>query len=322
MIATEGGKTIGRLPIGLTVLPLNLTKSSKQYGYTLRTVGAGVPDAKTLCRLPEYGFTLTSMSCPPESIGDVAKALKAAGLDSTIPYTCPVPSIGQVVAANDSAKACGVSRLYCEVNSGSSLAADIDSACEVARAAKEKGVRTIAIINDPAAYEKLVPVVNYTDLSLDLPYVQGLLAGEKPANLRHDWIYWDITTDARTNRLNAGLVLWKTELFGAFIPYRTPDKVTETVEPLLETIQGEALREGVDDTRYMTTMMKSLREIKDALKVGGTKNAVVAKQTADEAEAYVNAVMAKPLKDLKNQDCQDIRMKLAKYSIKLNSLLK
>jgi hypothetical protein len=88
------------------------------------------------------------------------------------------------------------------------------------------------------------------------------------------------------------------------------------------TVRWEALREGIDDTRYITTLMSALREVKDALKVRGTKNAALAQKTVEGAEAYLSASLAKPLKDLSNRECQEIRLKLAQYTIKLRAMLK
>jgi hypothetical protein len=60
-------------------------------------------------------------------------------------------------------------------------------------------------------------------------------------------------------------------------------------------------------------MMSVLREAKDQ-KVG--------KAIYEEAEAYLNAFLAKPLESLKHTDLQKMRAQLSNYIVKLRAVVK
>ena len=132
--------------------------------------------------------------------------------------------------------------------------------------------------------------------------------------MTRDWWYWPATNaDPKTNRVDTGLLLWRSNLYGAFLPdYQTAfglDPYDETsagacpskaaFRPLmltypvkdgvLDTLQWEACREGVNDVRYLTTMYAALRECKDAH---------IAKPLVGEAEGYVKTFLDKPLANL------------------------
>ena len=79
--AVAGGKAVGKLPVEVTILAMRLLKSSKQYGYSLRTPA----DSQMLAKLPDYGIGLTSVCAEPEKVTDSIVAIRAAGLGSTIP---------------------------------------------------------------------------------------------------------------------------------------------------------------------------------------------------------------------------------------------
>ena len=75
-------------------------------------------------------------------------------------------------------------------------------------------------------------------------------------------------------------------------------------------MRGEALREGIDDTRYMTTYMKALRELKD-LKRAKDKEFIAA------TEGYLASFMAQPLDQITPAKLRELKSKMAEYSLKL-----
>jgi hypothetical protein len=77
---------------------------------------------------------------------------------------------------------------------------------------------------------------------------------------------------------------------------------------VIDTVQWEAVREGINDTRYLTTMYAALRECKDA----HIEPALVA-----EAETYVETFMDKPLALLPETDLDTARAKIASYALRL-----
>lgn len=321
VVAVAGSKPVAKLPVELTVLPMRLLKSSKQYGYTPQASSYG--DAtydETLKKLSNYGFGLTSASVSTSDLQSAIKEIRDAGLGSAVPYFRPGIPMEDIAAANDIARAAGINRVYYAVDCASTDPAIIESALALAKDMQARRLKTFAVVADSAAYDALAANLDYTDLNMDLPYVQGLLSDAKRVGGRHDWVYWNITGDSKTNRLNGGFLLWKSGLDGAFIPCLTTEPAS--AEPLFTTIQGEALREGVDDTRYLTTLMSVLREVKDGIKAGEVKNSGVANQAVADTETYLAAVLAKPLNNMSNQDYQAIRGKLAQFAIKLQSTKK
>ena len=81
---------------------------------------------------------------------------------------------------------------------------------------------------------------------------------------------------------------------------------------VLDTLQWEACREGVNDVRYLTTMYAALRECKDDH---------IAKPLVTEAEDYVKTFMDKPLANLPESQLDGFRTQVANYSIGLRRQL-
>jgi hypothetical protein len=299
-----GGKVIGKLPIELTVLPMRLLKSSKQYGILLPS--ANTVDESyiaTLNAIRINGFGLASTAVPIEELPDAVAAINDAKLGTTIPYINPDITAESVMPTSARSN---VKLLY-SVGYDPKTDEQIGDALTLAESLNNANVKTFTLISDPAAFDRLAGSVNYLIDDIDLPYIQGLLSGEKRANGRNEWLFWNIADDSIVNRLNAGLLLWKSGLDGAFPP------LPSDADPVIGTAKWEALREGVDDTRYITTMMSWLREVKDLHK---------GKDTTDAAEAYLNAVLAKPLAGLTNKELQAIRWQIAQYAIKLEGIVK
>ena len=178
-----------------------------------------------------------------------------------------------------------------------------------------------------------------TDIAVynrDSAYPQQLLRtnGLRASAIR-DWWYWPATDeDPKTNRIDTGVLLWKANLYGAFLPdYQTafgsdpydetslgagPSKIAfrplmltyPVKDGVLDTLQWEACREGVSDIRYLTTMYAALRECKDAH---------TAKPLTTEAETYVKTFLTKPLANLPEGQYDGFRSKVAAYAISLRN---
>ena len=311
VVATAGGRRIGRLPIELNVLGMRLVKSSKQYGVLLPYAGPGEPLLATLRAVRAGGFSLVSTGAPPEELPGVLAAIREAGFSYPVPYIFPGLTAEGLDAVREQARAVGSSRLLVCAAYEPRTQEQIDDAARLNRAIRAAGLSSFAVIDDPSAYEQLADSVDYLDDHVDLPCIRGLVSGNKPAPNRREWWYWDVTRSARDNRLYAGLLLWKSGLYGAFPPL-SPGGPAEDGS-VIGTIQWEALREGIDDTRYITSMMRVLREARDLHK---------AKATGDAAESFLTAALAKPLRSLTNRDVQGIRYQIAQYTVKLQKAAK
>ena len=105
--------------------------------------------------------------------------------------------------------------------------------------------------------------------------------------------------EAETFRRNFGLVLWKAGFDGAMdyayqhgfghvwndfdsTSYRDHNFTYPTVNGVVDTVQWEGFREGVDDVRYVTTLEEAIAEAQAGKKT-----------TADEAQAWLDALEPK-----------------------------
>lgn len=174
-------------------------------------------------------------------------------------------------------------------------------------------------------------------------YAQKVLTEGRRFTPNRDWWSWNISQQSPVrNRLLAGFLLWKTGngMYGAFPgPYQFVPEGTDpysvvnaspedaTMSPtaprpqlaafpveggVLDTLQWEAVREGIDDVRYADVLKTLSREIKD-LKIR--------KDATDLAESYLLGVMGKPLLSLSPREHQVFRREIANQCLKLQAIL-
>jgi len=128
-----------------------------------------------------------------------------------------------------------------------------------------------------------------------------------------------------TYRRNYGLLLWQKGLDGtcdyayqhAFgniwddfdhSKYRDHVMAYPTIDGVIPTLQWEGFREGVDDVRYLSTLLYSIKkfEAQDT-----AKNEIMA------AKRFVANLKAKNLEDLSSFDLQELRWEIAQLILKL-----
>ncbi len=308
VVAIADGKVVGRIPLEVKVLPIRLVSSSKQYGMILPDLAEceTTPEDR-LNAIKDNGFKLISTSVPVDRLSEALRSIKINGFGSIVPYTFPEINEENVKDIKAEERLAGATGLVCCAAIKPESEEDIESATETMKAMRKAKLTSLVIVDNMPAYENLAPSAANVFCNIEMPYIQGLFNGDKPEIGRREWYYWDITGNARINRLNSGYLLWKSGLFGVF------PTLPEESDSIIGTIRWEALREGVDDTRYITTMMQLLREAKD-LKKGP--------EAVSAAESYLNAVLSKPLAELKNNELQAIRWQLAQHIIKLQPYTK
>jgi hypothetical protein len=196
------------------------------------------------------------------------------------------------------------------------------------------GLAITTYITSQAEYDALEPDLDLPVYSVDCSYSQRLVRtdGQRVSSKR-DWWYWPAANDdPLTNRVDSGYLLWRSRLYGAFLPayqtafgadpydensagaapkeaeYRPEMLAYPAKDGVIDTLQWEAVREGVNDTRYLTTMYAALRECKDAH---------IAKPLVDAAESYVETFMDEPLASLPETALDAARAKIASYAVQL-----
>ena len=334
--------------LSLTVLPLRLLSPAKQYGMDLRSrldpapavlpsadghdlvtdfVSPGTLDAQ-LADLTAHGFTVASLYDSPDMLWNAVDAYKAHGLGSSY-NLYKGKGDPQTIDSQRGAHAAPPLIYYTDPEPN-----DLARA-RMAPLAKAH-LPNATYIPHQTDYDALASNSDIVVYSINSEYAQQLLRTKgQRLSMLHDWWYWSATDEnAKLNRVNAGYLLWRSGLYGAYLPdYQTvfgTDPYDETsagappskaaYRPLmltypvqngvLDTVQWEACREGVTDVRYLTTMFSALRECKDNH---------VAPALVSSAETYVKTFLDKPLAALPGADYDVTRSKVADYTIKLRA---
>lgn len=308
VLAISGGKIIGKLPVELNVLGIRLLKTSKRNGIMLPQIeSVDETCMETLQEMRLAGFGWATVTTPVDQFGETVRTMRQAGT-AGLPIVCVSPdlTIETIDIANQQAKSVALRNMLLCIASEPKTPEAIQSACEMAQAIHNIKQKSFAVIDDEEALNQLSASLDGVNYNASLSYVQGLMTGEKRTGGKNEWIYWDAAASPRDNRVYAGLILWKTGLDGMYLPMSSQDS-------LIGTVQWEALREGIDDTRYLTSLMSLVRQAKDLGK---------AKDVTSAAETYVNAVLAKPLTQMTNKDYQGYRLQIAQYIVKLQTVVK
>lgn|GEM_PF-4800282 len=169
-------------------------------------------------------------------------------------------------------------------------------------------------------------------------YAQELLQTGKRTTFNRDYWTWNIPAQSMVmNRLLAGFIVYKTGpgFYGAFPgPYQyvpsgvdpyiafSDDAMTATELPqmtvfpvkggVLDTLQWEAVREGIDDIRYIGVLKGIIRELKDAKK--GAEQVKV-------AETMLAGLVNRDLTTLQPQQATNFRAVIVREAVKLQALL-
>jgi len=334
------------VPVTLTVLPLRLLSPAKQYGVDLRSrldpapTALPSPDGRDLVTdfvpketldgqladIAGHGFTIASLYDSPATLFDAVTEYRAYGLGT--PYNL-YKGAGdpQDVEKDRQAHSAPALSYYTDPEPNSAAASRMAPLVKA-------GIPSVTYIPRQADYDALSADADTLIYSRDSEYAQTLLrTGGKRTSMTRDWWYWPAAgADPKTNRVDAGFLLWRSNFYGAFLPdYQTafgsdpydenaagapaskaayrPLMLTYPVHGgVLDTLQWEACREGVTDVRYLTTMYAALRECKDAH---------IAKPLVSAAEGYVKTFLNKPLANLPDDQYDKARLQVAAYAIAL-----
>lgn len=318
-------KQLDIVPMEVNVLPLRLIGSSKQYAlYTSMgpsAEGSGALGADAYASLLQsvsaLGFRAIAVNADPDKIADTLKACGSAGLVGGTPILafasgCGIPSIEEVQAVEAAKRAAGIPTLFQFCANNPCSEEEITAAVDRARLMRQAKCQVAATVSDAETAEKLLPVCHAINYRIDMPYVQNLINGGSDRTDKWEWYWWDARQDVRDNRINAGIALWRSGLYGC-MPFWMPEQDGDGAMTL-NSLMGMALREGVTDTRYITTYMKALRELKD-------KKRQADKDYIASTESYLAAFLARPLGGVTNQDLRAFRAKMVEFTNKLEARL-
>lgn len=296
MLVTAQHKAPFSISLETDVLPLRLLSPSKQYviNYRGKQGSAGEADGVTdhvtsdqlssdMADISAHGFHYITLTDTPDELPQTLTAEASFNFQAPIIY--PLSSGPEGLATAKSVdKLSSPTTNYCYLSpDGSTLSTDLANL-------KKAGLQTAAVINSDADYAAEQNNLDVAIYPVQEAYVQRLLksAGKRESNTR-DWLTWpSAQSDPQTDRLYSGYLLWRTDLYGAYISdYQTcysTDPYDDTIAPadsthaayrpamltyptedgVIDTVQWESVREGINDVRYLTTFFAALRECKDA----------------------------------------------------------
>jgi len=330
----------------LNVLPLRLLSPAKQYGVDLRSRLDAPPPAlpsadgrdlvtdfvsketldRQLADIYAHGFTIASLYDSPETLWNAVNEYRDYGFGT--PYNLYKgggdPKMVEKARGEHQAPAL---TYYTDPEPNAA------AATRMAPLSKA-GLPNATFIPRQSDFGALGATTDIAVYNRDSEYPQQLLRNKgQRVSMTRDWWYWPAAaSDPVTNRVDSGLLLWRSNLYGAFLPdYQTafgadpydessvgaapgraafrPSMLTYPVKGgVLDTLQWEACREGVNDVRYLTTMYAALRECKDNH---------IAKARVAEAEGYVKTFLDKPVATLPESQLDAFRANIANYSIQL-----
>lgn len=318
-------KTFDVVSMEVQVLPLRLIGSSKQYSvYTAYGPGGagnamltGEAYRRFLDTFRRLQFRSVSVNVVAADTSDALSVYKAVGLAEPAPMSgyafgrCP--GADDVSAAEAGRRTAGVGKViyYCADNPTTDD--QIEAAAAQAAFIRQAGGKTVARISDECGLPRLEPELDELCYWVEMPNVRSFIDGaSKPTGWKWQWFWWDARKSALDNRRYAGVGLWKSGLYGGVAAWM-PEEGRDPTEGL-NGMLGEALREGIDDTRYLTTYMKALRELKD-LKREKDKDYIAS------TESYVANFLKRPLDQVRPADLAAFRAKLAEFSMALEKRL-
>ena len=311
-------KTFDVVTVQVQVRPLRLLGSSKQYILYTNCGPDGAGDAQAYAdfagSVAKLGFDSMSISAGPDDIQSALQAYTRAGFTRTVPLTTyadgTMPSTEDVSKIEAAVQSVGLpgALYFCKDQPINEKDAELIKVQAYAiRRARAKAIVTVA---DDTVLVLLPSRLHGLNYDTSMQYTQSLIAGEQSRSASMwQWCWWDAGQSVSQNRINSGMALWRSGLDGC-MPAWNPG-VCKPADSLLT----EALREGIDDTRYITTYMKALRELKDMKRAKDN-------EYISATEAYLKSFLNKPLDQITVADLRQLRSKMAEYSVNLAAKLK
>lgn len=323
-------KTFDVVSVDVNVLPLRLVGSSKQYAvytsYGPGDAGMTAEDyGKFLAAWANMGFRSVTVDDSADQVPQELSTYTSAGLGGLAPLTTYAsdecsPTVDEVTALQKAGRAAGLSKMMFFCVDNPTTPEQIEAAQQQLLVFQQARATSAARISTQEAYDALEPLLSEIDYHVAMPNVQSYISGKaRPEGVKWQWYWWDAReSTVAADRINAGIALWRSGLYGCTPSWMPQPGVAGQAPrtPLeeLDSMKVLAMREGIDDTRYLTTFYKALREVKDLKRAKD-------KDYLESTEGYVNAFLAKPIDQVTMADVAAFRAKVAQYSIDLNKRL-
>ena len=341
------GERVAELPLTVEVLPILLPKPAKEYSiyYPMRVKAHKEPEER-FCLTParyrrqiedlkEHGFMSATIYG-----GDIDAAKKAIAIRREVGL------IGDVMTFTGGG---GDPEYYRQVMlANSDLSLGFLGVDEAGPRNARKMKRAIEFAEKVHAYGGKIGSATYAkhmerfktllDLSIvsfnapgsyfTLEYMKRSMAG-KISDKRKRWYYWTVKNEApRRHRLLAGFYLWKSRFNGIcpfgyqhlqgdnpYDDFGRSYKVLTVTYPSqqgpIPTLSWEALREGIDDVRYLTALTDSIA------KCGDKKRAREANAVIERTMNRIDPLVPRAEDRLRTKDFMTFRREIADQVIRL-----
>ncbi|MFQ3549022.1 MAG: hypothetical protein SNJ70_04670 [Armatimonadota bacterium] len=322
-------KLYDSVPIELNVRPMRLLGSSKQYLLyssftpTSDAIGEDGLDynyAGFLGAFKTIGFSNASVNAPTTEIGCAFRSYAHTGLRSPIliakyAFDPQIPTFDEIVLIENARKAAGIeSALYFCVDNPNTDE-QIETAINQLNILKQLRIKTGARVSSSESLAKIQYLLNAISYSIDMDYIRSLLDGTgNRESSAWQYYWWDARNSVDDNRRYAGLALWKSGLDGC-MPVWMPKEGQNSMIDGVRSLKTEAIRAGIDDTRYITSYMRVLREVKDLKRD-------IDNQLIEESEAYLKKYLSGDMTKLTHSQMNEFRERMADYVIKFEARLK
>jgi hypothetical protein len=344
----------GSVTLLVDVLPLQLYDASKQYvidpdcretqDSSTSTDAGGEPteslDSDTftaeLADAHDHGFLFGTLMDAPDSLWNAYQAYKAALLATPLIYDGLTGAPDQDMAASDEIES---QRHTAGVDSVAYIAPAGTETVDELTALHKARRTTAAFVRTADQFDAEQSVLDMPIYSVDEPYVQQLLrtSGARTSDKYDYWFWPAYENDPQADRLYAGYLLYRANLYGAYVPnYEPPfsaDPYAGSPPPgeapdearlntamlmypvqggVIDTVQWESVQAGINDMRYLTTYFAALRECKDNH---------VAKDLVASSEPQVKAMMGKAFWVMDDTQYQKARRAIAHDAVLLREAL-
>jgi hypothetical protein len=261
LVMHQSGKS-ARLPLAVEVLPFALMRPSKQYSLTRVPVGQQTcapeeADAARLRPLRDLGIGSLCLAGPPADRAGLESAMRAAGLRGPVLASADTEDCSDEFAAPAAPGAqpvitAPVIRWYALLPAPPTAAGAV--------AALKAGGTMVACRMEGEGSSTSPGGVDLPIYQAGSPHGDRLLGRTGPLSASTvGWWRWNAAAAApHDNRLRCGALLWKSGLSGALVEI-DPADAAGADWPL----RWEGIRQGVLDSRYMTTLFALMRQVKD-----------------------------------------------------------
>ena len=224
--------------LSVTVLPLRLYSPSKQYVMGLNchvvtdaTTGVAssflcedrVHFAEQLADIHQHGFLYATLIDQPTTLWDSYTAYKTALLGLLLMY---YGLTGSIDSDRPVHKRIDEQRKVQRLDSAAFIAPESAKLDELTALHKGRHI-TAAFVRTADQFDHEKDALDMPIYTVDQPYVQGLIrTGGKRSSDKFDYWFWPAyENDPQANRLYAGFLLDRANLYGAFVPNYQPSAV-------------------------------------------------------------------------------------------------